>query len=126
TTESILVEDFPEEGEAPSAGSLLGALRLPRPRGLNRLTTERTVLETRTAIGRDQRGLPPNEFRLVCVPPDIYTRVGRDKGWGKQSHWTHFDGYQVLSNGGLRALVGGDARYGGLNDLVSIAVDDER
>ena len=32
----------------------------------------------------------------------------------------------MLSSGGLRALVGGDARYGGLNDLVSIAVDDER
>jgi len=54
------------------------------------------------------------------------TERNPDKGWGKQSHWTHFDGYQVLSNGGLRALVGGDARYGGLNDLVSIAVDDER
>jgi len=126
TTESILVEDFPEEGEAPATGPLLGALGLPRRRGLSRLAIDRALLEHGPGIVRDQLGLPPNEFRLVCVPPDIYTRVGRDKGWGKQSHWTHFDGYQVLSNGSLRALVGGDARYGGLNDLVSIAVDDER
>ena len=32
----------------------------------------------------------------------------------------------VLKCGHLRALVGGDARYGGLNDLVSIAPSDQR
>ena len=36
------------------------------------------------------------------------------------------DGYQVLKNGGLRALVGGDVRHGGLSDLVSLAITDQR
>jgi hypothetical protein len=53
-------------------------------------------------------------------------RFGRDRGWGQQQQWTHFDGYQVLKNGGVRALVGGDVRHGGLSDLVSIAITDQR
>lgn len=124
--ESILVEPFAEEGEAPAEGPLLGALGLPRRRGLSRLAIERALLERGPAIVRDQLGLGITEFRLVCIPPDLYARVGRERGWGTQPRWTHFDGYQVLRGGGLRALVGGDARYGGLNDLVSIAANDER
>ncbi len=126
SAESILIEDFSEEGEAPAEGPLLTALGLSRRRGLSRVAIDRALLERGAVILRDQLGLSPYEFRLVCVPPDLYTRVGREKGWGQQPRWTHFDGYQVLSSGALRALVGGDARYGGLNDLVSIALDDER
>lgn len=124
--ESILIEDFAEDTEPPASGPLLAALGLPRRRGLSRLTIERALMERGPYIIRDQLGLGITEFRLVCLPPDLYTRVGREKGWGRQQQWTHFDGYQVLHGGGLRALVGGDARYGGLNDLVSIAANDER
>ena len=126
TAESILVEMFPETGDTPDQGPLLTALGLQRRRGLSRDALERALLEHGATILRDQLGLDPTEFRLVCIPPDIYTRVGREQGWGQQQRWTHFDGYQVIRGGGLRALVGGDARYGGLNDLVSIASNDER
>ena len=53
-------------------------------------------------------------------------RLGRERGWGSREEWTHFDGYQLLGGGGLRALVGGNARYGGLVDLCSINRDDAR
>jgi hypothetical protein len=71
-------------------------------------------------------GLDPVEFRLVCIPYDLYTRFGRERGFGTWSHWTHFDGYQVMAGNRLRALVGGDARFGGLFDLVSISPTDAR
>lgn len=125
-SEAILIEDFAEDG-APAAGDpLLAALGLSARAGRSRLEIERALHARGAAIVRDQLALDPLEFRLVCVPPDLYTRVGRERGWGQQAHWTHFDGYQVLKGGTLRALVGGDARYGGVNDLVSIAVNDQR
>ncbi len=60
------------------------------------------------------------------MPPDVFARVGRERGWGNREQWTHYDGYQVASGGHLRALVGGNARYGGLLDLCSISRDDGR
>lgn len=126
TAEAILVEEFAEDAEPPADSPLLAALGLPRRRGLSRLEIERALLERGAAIVGEQLGLDPTEFRLVCVPPDVYIRVGREHGWGKQPQWTHFDGYQVVKGGVLRALVGGDVRYGGLNDLVSIAPHDQR
>ena len=71
-------------------------------------------------------GLDPMEFRLVCIPYDLYTRFGEERGFGKWQHWTHFDGYQVMGGNRLRALVGGDGRFGGLSDLVSISPSDAR
>lgn len=125
-SEAILIEDFAEDG-APAAGDpLVAALGLAARAGRSRLEIEQALHARGAAIVRDQLSLDPLEFRLVCVPPDLYTRVGRERGWGQQARWTHFDGYQVLKGGTLRALVGGDARYGGLNDLVSIAVNDQR
>jgi hypothetical protein len=53
-------------------------------------------------------------------------RLGRDRGWGQWHHWTHFDGYRVLRGNRLSALVGGDGRFGGVNDLVSISRTDAR
>jgi len=38
----------------------------------------------------------------------------------------HGSGYQVMKGGRLRALVGGNARFGGLFDLASISRDDGR
>jgi hypothetical protein len=65
-------------------------------------------------------------FRLVCVPPDVYMRVGPTRGWGTRPDWTHFDGYQVQQNGRLLALGGGNARYGGTADLCGIGPADAR
>lgn len=53
-------------------------------------------------------------------------RLGLGRGWGRQQLWTHFDGYQILQGGKLRALVEGNTRYGGISDLCSISRADER
>jgi hypothetical protein len=74
----------------------------------------------------ERLGLEPMEFRLVCIPYDLYRRFGRDRDFGQWQHWTHFDGYQVMGGNRLRALVGGDGRFGGFNDLVSISPSDAR
>ena len=47
-------------------------------------------------------------------------------GWGTREEWTHFDGYQVRKQGQLLALVGGNARYGGVADLCGISTSDAR
>ena len=126
SAEAVLIEDFPEDQEPPATGTLLSALGLVRRRALSRLEIDRALMENGSTVLEQHLLLDPKEFRLVCIPHDLYMRFGRDRGWGRQQQWTHFDGYQVLKNGRLRALVGGDARYGGLSDLVSIAVDDQR
>ena len=64
--------------------------------------------------------------RLACVPFDVYARLAPRRGWGQQPLWTHFDGYQVWKEGRLRALVGGDMRFGGAHDLCSIGREDAR
>lgn len=122
--ESVLIEDFPEDQDVKSP--LLEALGLPRRRQLARVEIEAALLERGAAVLKDRLHLDPQEFRLVCIPQDLYSRFGRERGWGAQNQWTHFDGYQVLSGGRLRALVGGDTRYGGLLDLTSIAPTDQR
>lgn len=122
--ETALVEDFPET--APPAGGLLEALGLPRRQGLSRAKIERTLLRRGEAIVAGGLGLDSLEFRLVCIPYDLYVRVGREAGWGQQPRWTHFDGYQVGRGWRLRALAGGDARYGGLLDLMSLSPTDAR
>ena len=124
--ETVLLEDFPEDGEPPTDGTVLRALGLGRRRGLSRLEIDDALLERGNDILTQQLALDPHEFRLVCVPQDIYARFGRDHGWGQRQQWTHFDGYQVLRDGALRALAGGDVRYGGLNDLVSLGLTDQR
>jgi len=124
--ETILIEDFPEDQEPPASGDLLSALGLPRRRGLARQAIDAALSEHGATVLRERIGLDPYEFRLVCIPQELYTRCGRERGWGQQPQWTHFDGYQVLKNGQLRALAGGDVRYGGVVDLVSVGMTDER
>jgi hypothetical protein len=124
--ESVLIEDFPEDQEPPADAKLLTALSLKGRRGLAREEIEHALLERGAAVLETELGLDPLEYRLVCVPQDLYSRFGRDHGWGAARQWTHFDGYQVIKGGRLRALVGGDVRYGGLNDLASIAPSDQR
>lgn len=125
SAETVLLEDFAESAEPPGGG-LLHALGLPARRGLARVQVDDALLAHGNAVVERDLGLDPREFRLVCIPQDLYARFGRDHGWGERQQWTHFDGYQVLRDGTLRALAGGDVRYGGLNDLVSLGLTDQR
>jgi hypothetical protein len=127
SAERTLIEDFAEDEAAADAPSkLLEALGLPKRKALARVDVEAALVRAGGEILEKHLGLDPLEFRLVCIPYDLYIRFGRDRGFGKWSHWTHFDGYQVMGGNRLRALVGGDGRFGGLNDLVSISPNDAR
>ena len=123
-TEPCLIEGFPE-GEEPVT-DLLKALALPKRRGLTRSDIEKALLLHGSSVLGESLGLDAREFRLVCIPPDIYLRAGRERGWGQRPEWTHFDGYRVLRSGQLLALVGGSSRYGGLVDFCGISATDER
>jgi hypothetical protein len=124
--EAALVEEFPENDSADAPSKLLSALRLPHRRGLARAEIENALMRSGAHLLEEQLGLDPIEFRLVCIPYDLYMRFGRERGWGQWQRWTHFDGYWVVSGNRLRALVGGDGRFGGLADLVSISRTDAR
>ena len=106
--------------------SSLEALGLPKRKALTRVAIEAALMHSGDEILEKRLGLDPLEFRLVCIPYDLYIRFGRDRGFGKWPHWTHFDGYQVMGGNRLRALVGGDGRFGGVTDLVSISRNDSR
>jgi hypothetical protein len=124
--ETALVEDFPEDNTADAPSKLLAMLRLPRRRGLARAEIENALVRFGAPILADELNLDPVEFRLLCIPYDLYMRLGPHRGWGQWHHWTHFDGYQVIHGNRLRALVGGDGRFGGVADLVSISRTDAR
>jgi hypothetical protein len=123
--EDLLVEDFPEPGEGKDApvSELLTALGLPARRGAPRTRIEQALLEHGANLLENDLGLDLRAFRLVCIPPDVHLRLGEAEGWGHQPVWTHFDGYLVLRNGRLRALAGGNARFGGLYNLLGIGPD---
>jgi hypothetical protein len=122
--EPLLIETH-AEGEEPVT-PLLHELGLARRRGLARNDIETALAKHGPRVLADHLGLDPLSFRLVCIPPDVYMRVGRGRGWGAREEWTHFDGYQVMTGGRLRALVGGNGRFGGLFDLCSLSRDDAR
>jgi hypothetical protein len=124
--ETVLVEDFAENESADAPSKLLAALGLAKRSGRSRAEIESALMRFGPQILQDTLGLDPVEYRLVCAPYDLYTRFGRERGLGKWPHWTHFDGYQVMAGNRLRALVGGDGRFGGLYDLVSISPSDAR
>ena len=126
--EDVLVEDFPDpkEGEQPKASPLLTKLELPGRRRLTREAIEHALLTHGTRVLEQELGLDPRVFRLVCIPSDVHFRLGEAEGWGRQPCWTHFDGYLIRTVEGrlrLQALVGGDARYGGLYDLAGVGRD---
>jgi hypothetical protein len=50
----------------------------------------------------------------------LYSHFGRELGWCEKEMWTHFDGYRLLEGGKVQALVGGDKRFGGTSDVVSL------
>jgi hypothetical protein len=121
------LEEFAETKESADLPSkLLAALGLPKRSGLSRAQIEAALMHRGAELLQKTLGLDPIEFRLICIPYDLYTRFGHDRGFGKWSHWTHFDGYQVTGGNRLRALAGGDGRFGGLYDLVSISPTDAR
>jgi hypothetical protein len=124
SAETALVEDFAESEANDSPSKLLSALGLSRRHGLARSEIENALMRFGAQIVADQLNLDPIEFRLVCIPYDLYMRLGRERNWGQWHHWTHFDGYQVVRGNRLRALVGGDGRFGGVADLVSISRTD--
>jgi hypothetical protein len=126
--EDILVEDFPDpaDGHTPPVSELVKRLRLPDRRALPRIAIEQALLMHGARILEHELGLDPRVFRLVCIPPDIYVRLGRVEGWGQQPFWTHFDGYLIRAVAGqvrLQALAGGDVRYGGLYELLAVGRD---
>jgi hypothetical protein len=121
--EPVLIESHPEGDERVTP--LLRELGLDRRRALARDDVETALLTHGARVLVDHLGLDPLAFRLVCVPAELYVRIGRERGWGMREEWTHFDGYQVLRSGRLRALVGGNARFG-LFDVCSISRDDAR
>ena len=126
--EDVLVEDFPDpaEGEQPPPSPLLTTLELPGRRGLTREAIEQALLTHGARVLEKELGLDPRVFRLVCIPSDVHFRLGEKEGWGRQPCWIHFDGYLIRTVAGqvrLQALVGGDARYGGLYDLLGVGRD---
>jgi hypothetical protein len=124
--ETVLIENFAENESAEAPSKLLQALELAKHSGLARTEIEAALARFGPQILEERLALDPMEFRLVCIPYDLYTRFGRDRGFGQWHHWTHFDGYQVMGGNRLRALAGGDGRFGGLADLVSISPTDAR
>src|SRR4029434_206379 len=101
--ETTLIEDFAEnEAAADAPSNLLAALGLPKRKALARVDIEAALGRTGDQILEDRLGLNPLEFRLICIPYDLYLRFGRDRGFGKWPHWTHFDGYQVMGGNRLR------------------------
>lgn len=126
--EDVLVEDFPDpvEGQTSPASELVKSLGLPGRRSLPRIAIEQALLMHGARILENELGLDPHVFRLVCIPPDVYVRLGEAEGWGQQPFWTHFDGYLIRTVDGqvrLQALAGGDVRYGGLYDLLGVGRD---
>jgi hypothetical protein len=124
--ELVLVEDFPEEEKYASVSELLTALGMQRRTALSRMEIDQALLWRGAQIVKSELGLDPQEFRLACIPFDLYSRLAETRGWGRQKSWTHFDGFQIWKGGRLRALVGGDVRFGGRYDLCSISRADER
>ena len=100
-------------------------MRLAKRGGVSRAEIESALMRFAPDV-LQKIGLDPVEFRVVCIPYDLYARFGHSHGIGKWPHWTHFDGYQVMAGNRLRALAGGDGRFGGLYDLVSISLTDAR
>jgi hypothetical protein len=124
--EYVLLETFPEDAEPAANSGTLPLLGLERRRGLARIEIEDALRRNGVKVLQEHLGLDPREFRLVCIPFDVYNRVGHERGWGRQQQWTHVDGYSVGRGGQLGSLAAGHARYGGLEDLVILGRSDQR
>lgn len=126
-SEDFLVEDFPEQpvsNEYPQT-ELLSMLGLDNRKALSRIDIEQSLFRYGPRIVREELELDPEYFRLVCIPSDLYSRLGDKFNWGRQEIWTHFDGYEISRSGKFNALAGGDIRFGGRFDLVNIGREYE-
>jgi len=119
--EDLLIEDFtePEPKQEMPLSELLRALGLESRWGLSRIDIEHVLMQHGPRILEEELKLDPEAFRLVAIPPDIFSHFGPERGWGQKEMWGHFDGYRVREGGKLWALAGGDKRFGGAHDLVS-------
>jgi hypothetical protein len=119
--EDLLIEDFtePEPKQEMPSSELLRALGLESRWGLSRIDIENVLLQHGPRILEEELKLDPEAFRLVVIPPDIFTHFGPESGWGQKEMWNHFDGYRVREGGKLWALAGGDKRFGGPHNLLS-------
>lgn len=120
--EDALVEDFPDpdpDNEMPLS-KLLTALGLKQRNYIDRKEIEAKLLKHGNDFLHDALGLDHRQFKLVCIPPDLHLRIGKQEGWGNQKIWTHFDGYMLMEGAKRKALAGGDVRYGGIYDLLGI------
>lgn len=125
-TEDLLVEDFPEEQSGDgSVTPLLKLLGFEKRMGLSRLDIEHSLFSNGYRIVKDELELDPTLFKLICIPSDIYIRLGEAMEWGRHEIWTHFDGYRVLQHSMFTAMAGGDTRFGGIYDLVTIGREYE-
>ena len=118
--EDLLIEDFAEpepKQEVPRTG-LLTELGLESRWGLTRVDIEKALLRHGPRLVAEELALDPEAFRLVAIPPDIYTHLAAERGWGQKQMWTHFDGYRLREEGKLQALAGGDQRFGGAHDVI--------
>lgn len=119
--EMLLVETFPET-EPDARTGLLDILRLSKRCALPRIAIE-DALRSHGERVCVELGLNAEQFVVVCIPYDAYLRLAPHYGWGRQERWTHFDGYQVTRELRLQALVGGDVRFGGPDDLCGVSRD---
>ena len=103
----------------------MSRLMLKTRRHLSRVQIEHALFEQGLRIVEEDLGLDPRIFRLVCIPSDLHLRFGQSRGWGRQEIWTHLDGYKIQRDGRLNALAGGDVRFGGIYDFVSIGREYE-
>jgi len=118
--EDLLIEDFaePEPKQEMPRTRLLSELGLQSRWELTRIDIENALVQHGPRILEQELALDPEAFRLVAIPPDIYTHLALERGWGQKQMWTHFDGYKVREEGKLHALAGGDQRFGGTHDVV--------
>jgi len=125
-TEWVLVEDFAEAANGPRTSPLLDALALTGRRALSRMRIEPITPRARSSVV-EGLGLDVREYVLVCMPADVFVNVGARLGWGQQRVLRRIRRlYQLLRDGKLRRAGRGDARFGGLYDVCSIARDDAR
>ena len=85
SAETVLLEDFPEDQEPAATSELLSVLGLKRRRALARVEIDDALLEHGAAVLQERLRLDPTEFRLVCIPQDLYMRFGRERGWASSS-----------------------------------------
>jgi hypothetical protein len=62
-------------------------------------------------------------YKIVTIPFDIYLRIADSNNFGMHNINTFFDGFRLRTDGEIRALFGGDARFGGASFIDSIWPD---